>query len=102
MTNNKFLEAIRSYYDEALELLQRKNADYATEQDPFKNFRNAELVNVSVEKAILVRISDKMARISNILDKNGEREVKDETLKDSLIDVCNYAAILIAYLEDKK
>lgn len=101
MNNKVFLEAIESYYKEAVEILKKKNADYATEADPFKNFRNALLVNVPVEKAILVRISDKMARISNCLEKGGV-QVEDETIRDTLLDSINYLAILIAYLENKK
>jgi hypothetical protein len=77
--------------------MRAKNQDYAGDKDPFKNFRYAEMVGVDVERAILVRMSDKLARISNCLDK--EVQVKDETVNDTLSDLINYTAILKAYRE---
>jgi hypothetical protein len=43
---------------------------------------------------------DKMTRISNLLKTDAQ--VKDESIKDSLLDMANYAMILASYIEDKK
>lgn len=86
-------------YKESLAIAKLKNQDYANSTDPYRNFRFAELVGVSVERAILVRISDKLARIANCIDKT--TAVKDETVTDTLSDLINYSAILKAYMENK-
>lgn len=101
MTHDEFISHIENSYKKAVEILKMKNADYATGEDPFANFRYATLVGVPVERAILVRMSDKLARISNVL-KKGHTEVKDETIKDTLLDLANYSTILIAYLDSQK
>jgi len=82
-----------------LTIAAKKNADYTGGADPFRNFRNAELVGVPVARGILVRITDKLARISTLLDK--PPAVVDEALTDSLDDAINYLAILGAWLEEQ-
>ena len=96
MTKEHFLQDIQKTYSDGFELLKRKNADYASTNDPYQNFRFAEIVGVPIERAILVRMSDKLARISNILTKPAE--VKDETIEDTLLDLINYTAILKVYI----
>jgi len=77
-----------------------KNKDYAGSKDPFNNFKQVELLGVTtLEKGILVRMSDKMSRICNLIDK--ENVVKDEKITDTLIDLANYCIILKCYLEVK-
>jgi hypothetical protein len=95
-----FLNHIRETFSEGLELIKNKNADYADNEDPFKNFWMSEMVGVSPERAILVRISDKLARVSNLLDK--EADVEDETIDDTILDCVNYFAILRALIEKKR
>lgn len=94
MTNEKFIQEIKKIYQEGVSLIEKKNADYATEADPWRNFKFAELVGVSVDRAILVRISDKIARISNLTEK--EASVVDEKVEDTILDAINYLAILLA------
>lgn len=100
MTQQEFFNNIEESYARGLRLIKQKNADYATFQDPFKNFSFASILGVSPERALLVRVSDKLARISNLLDKGPE--VKDETLDDTILDCCNYLAILMAMIQSKK
>lgn len=93
-----FIENIQETYRAGVDLIKRKNADYAGANDPFKNFRSAEVVGVPVGRAILVRTLDKMARISNLLGSD-KAQVKDEAITDTLTDCINYLAILKAWLE---
>ncbi len=97
MNNLDFLEKIESYHKENLALLKQKNSDYSASNDPFRNFEACNLYNISTEQGLLVRMSDKMMRISNLLTKTNE--VKDESIKDSLKDLSNYALILLAYID---
>lgn len=100
MDKEIFLKRLEELYAINVEISKKKNSDYATGDDPFKNFRLCESLGItSVEKGMLVRISDKLSRISNLLDKEGE--VSDETINDTLSDLANYAMIMRMYLEQK-
>lgn len=99
MNREKFLDSIAKTYSDGIETIKKKNADYAGENDPFQNFRNSEVIGVSVEEGILVRVMDKITRISNLLSK--DPQVATESIEDTLIDAINYLAILKAYRESK-
>lgn len=70
---------------EGLELFIKKNADYG---NSYKQFG---LIGV------LVRLQDKMNRAMNITQNS--IQVKDETLRDTLIDLHNYAAMALMEME---
>lgn len=99
---NVLLQSLQNTFDECMATARLKNHDYAgggVNQDPFKNFRRApDLAGVSVERALLVRLSDKLCRLSNILD--GEIHVSDERVDDTIMDAINYLGILRAYLKE--
>lgn len=99
MLRVNFIESIRNTFTKGIELVERKNADYAGADNPFKNFESALVVGIPVERAILVRVLDKLSRVSNLIGR--EAQVKDEKIEDTLLDAINYLAILKAYLEDK-
>lgn len=96
MTKKEFFRNLEGTFEDCVELSKLKNADYADE-DPFKNFRMSVQVGVSPERAILVRLSDKISRISRLLDK--EPSVCTERIEDTILDGINYLAILKAYLQ---
>jgi hypothetical protein len=100
MNKEEFISSITQTYKRGIEIIERKNNDYAGSDDPFRNFKSAEVVNVSPDRAILVRILDKVARLGNLLSK--EASVTDESFEDTCLDLINYAAILKAYKEDEK
>jgi len=83
------------------DILKRKNADYAGSKGEYNNFEYCEKLGLcSTETGIMVRISDKMTRISNLL--KADAQVKDESVHDTLLDMANYALILASYIEDKR
>ena len=95
------MENYEKYQKEMFDILKRKNADYATKVDSYSNFTKCEAMNIcNTETGILVRMIDKMARISNLTRQ--EAQVKDESIKDTLLDLANYSMILASYIEDKK
>lgn len=99
MNKEQFISSIEETYKKGVEIIKIKNADYATGNNPFKNFESAEIVGISVERAIIVRVLDKLSRISNLLERDAS--VKDESLEDTLLDAINYIAILKAYRENQ-
>ena len=99
MNRTEFLQSIKRFYTENISIVEKKNADYAVSDNPFANFERSTVVGVSLERGILVRLMDKIARITNLLEKNPD--VVDESIKDTISDAANYLAILNAYMESK-
>jgi len=95
MRNPRFIKLL----DELLEMHEKKNSDYATTEDPLSNFRCCEAFGVPAWKGCLVRMSDKWSRITQIV-RSRKRAVKDETIKDTLMDLACYSLICILLLED--
>ena len=107
MNQEQFLEFITKSSEEGINLINKKNSDYAVEKDPFKNFKLFEFLMQGVDKskcdstelALLVRLGDKLQRIANLLGK--EALVTTESFDDTCLDLANYSHILRAYRKDK-
>lgn len=99
--NFNLLSEAENIFNSCLQLLKRKNKDYSGgEEDSLKNFiTTAKLLNLPVEKAILVRLSDKYMRLISLIDK--QPSVVEEPLEDTIKDLINYSAILLAYMNYK-
>ena len=82
-------QQLRMVQDEALELFKRKNADYG---DAFATYGPV---------GVLVRMGDKIARLQNI-NKTSIRLVDDERLRDTLIDLHNYAAMAVFLMDEQE
>ena len=99
MDQKQLLENTRLVFEQCLSIMKDKNSDYAdVKNDAFLNFRLSTVVGVPVERAILVRTLDKLSRIGNLIQKDGEMAVKDENIVQTALDLINYVAILIAYV----
>ncbi len=89
---------------EARQLMDRKNRDYAsgdTNGDPFTNFRLCEHMGICpTDQGMVIRLSDKIARLARLLAPGYSAKVADETITDTLMDVINYAVLISAYRED--
>lgn len=76
--------------EELKDLYKRKNADYG---DSFhKTFIEEGMAMARI------RLTDKLERFKR-LTKSGEQNVKDESIRDTLIDLANYAIMTIVELE---
>lgn len=80
----------------------QKNAGYSgmDSEDPWRNFRFAELFGVSALKGCLVRMSDKYIRVSNLV-RNEKNEQVGENIKDTLLDLASYALIAYCLYEEE-
>lgn len=101
MTQQEFLKEVEISFGECLNLIKQKNADYAGPIDPFKNFRGAGVIDITPEKAVLIRILDKIARVNNLLSKKTP-SVSSESIEDTLMDMANYAIILKVMLSTER
>jgi hypothetical protein len=79
---------MKAIQDEGLQLFKIKNADYG---DAFAKYGVI---------GVLMRIEDKIQRSLSIT-KNGVNLVKDENIKDTLLDLHNYAAMGLMLLYEK-
>ena len=74
---------------EALELFRAKNADYG---DAFARYGPI---------GVLVRLGDKISRLQSITS-SGINLIESETIRDTLIDLHNYAAMAIMLIDEKE
>jgi hypothetical protein len=80
----------------------RKNAGYSGDcEDPWVNFRKAELFGVSAFKGCMIRASDKFNRIANLI-KNPNNDQVGESVKDNLVDLANYVVIALCLYEEEE
>ena len=100
MNNKDFLNKLEEGFKNNLKIAKLKNSDYAIGSDAFLNFRACEALNIPAEIGLLVRMTDKLTRISNLLNKKAS--VKNETITDTLSDLANYGMILKIYIENEK
>lgn len=87
--NDDRIEQLLKVQLEALELFARKNADYG---DAFATYGAV---------GVIVRMGDKISRLANITNK-GINLVEDEKIRDTLIDLHNYAAMAIMLMDEEK
>lgn len=92
-----FMAHMANFSQIGMAIVRNKNRDYAGNGEPFANFRGSEALGVSLPRGILIRISDKMARISNLLSR--PPAVANESLIDTCIDASNYFLILATYIK---
>lgn len=101
MNNQEYLEFHKNFCQQMIKITAQKNHDYAVDSDAFSNFKNAEKLGIcSNEAGFLIRIMDKISRITNYLNK-GELLVEDESVTDSIQDAANYLILLAGYLYSK-
>ena len=81
-------EQMETIQKEALELFKKKNADYG---DAFAKYGII---------GVLMRIEDKIQRSLSIT-KNGVNLVKDENIRDTLLDLHNYAAMGLMLIDEE-
>lgn len=106
MTKKEYMEFHRKFCERMVDITQKKNADYSgAGDDPFANFRHiGNLVQDGstdmVAVGFLTRMSDKFSRIGSFIS-NGELQVKDESVEDTLLDLANYSALFAGYLRER-
>ena len=81
------VEQFKKIQNDGLELFTKKNADYG---DAFAKYGVV---------GVLMRIEDKIQRALSIT-KNGITLVNDEGIKDTLIDLHNYAGMALMLMEE--
>lgn len=70
--------------DKARAIMRKKSIDYAREDDVYANLGEFGLLG------ILVRLSDKLARLRRYVENGGRFVVEDESRLDTVLDAINY------------
>lgn len=83
------VEQLKNVQQEGLNLFERKNRDYG---DAFATYGTV---------GVLVRMGDKIMRLQSITNK-GVTLVNDERLRDTLIDLHNYAGMAVMLLDEEE
>ena len=78
---------------ELTETYERKNKDYGNSFSD--TFRKWGIVSAAI------RMSDKMRRVESLV-LNGKAEVSDESLRDTLMDLANYAIMTVIEMDENK
>jgi len=90
----RFYELVK----EMARIHSEKNQDYGS-GDPLGNFREAEKLGIEPWRGSLIRLSDKYSRVTSLAGGR-EAKVKDESIKDTLLDLANYAVLTIVLMEE--
>ena len=85
------LERHETLCKELHQLYAKKNADYG---DSFHSTYAEEGMAMS-----RIRLSDKLARFKS-LSRSGVQNVKDESIRDTLMDLANYALMTVLEMEE--
>jgi hypothetical protein len=80
-------EQLQRVHDEAMQLFIKKNHDYG---DAFANYGTI---------GVLVRISDKISRAVSLTETNVSL-IDSESIRDTLIDLHNYAAMGVMLIDE--
>lgn len=87
--SEKRIQQMSSLQKEALELFTKKNTDYG---DAFANYGPV---------GVIVRMGDKIQRLANV-SKTGVTLVDTESIRDTLIDLHNYAAMAVMLMDEER
>lgn len=99
MTRDQLFEFHQKLCADAESLMRRKNADYS-KADTFGNLKSCEAFQIcEAETGILVRLTDKFSRLATLIQR--PPECLDESFRDTIIDVINYAVLMAAIRESR-
>ena len=91
MSTNNCNEIFSDVLNEMQEMYASKNKDYGN------SF--GETIQEFGYVVAVARISDKLKRLKNIV-KGEKMEVKSETMRDTLLDIANYAVLTILEIDN--
>jgi hypothetical protein len=101
MTTDELFKLHNELTEEARNIMQAKNHDYrGGSEDPFANFRDSKGLGVDPVIGIMLRMRDKQQRIKSFVE-TGQLKVKDEGVKDAVLDQINYLVLLYGMIVEK-
>ena len=91
-------ELIKEKMESVTDLLLRKNRDYGS------SFRKPGILSgaLDAKSKLLVRIDDKIERLGNLLAKDSDGDVPNESMSDTVTDLVGYFVLLGILLDEQK
>ena len=91
-------ELIKEKMERVTDLLQRKNRDYGS------SFRKPGILSSALDpkSKLLVRIDDKLERFGNLLAKESDGDVPNESVADTVNDLIGYFVLVGILLDEQK
>lgn len=86
--------------DEMAAIHDAKNADYAGDDSPLRNLRECAEAGVEPWVGVITRMTDKWSRLKTF-SKKREFAVKEEGLRDTLLDNANYSLLCLILFEEE-
>lgn len=87
---------------EVLDLLTKKGADYATDDDIFMNYSlSASIAGITTQQSMVARMGEKVIRVGNLINSPDPPKV-NETIEETLRDIEGISLLLRVYLEELK
>lgn len=96
----KRVDPFHRLLNEVRELHRRKNHDYAGADDRLANLKLCEMAGIPGWVGVSVRLTDKLSRLLNFV-RQGKLAVKDEGIRDTLLDMAVYSLLAIVLLEER-
>ena len=99
INQEEFIKELEELHMKCVEISKAKNADYSSTHDALSNFKVVSTLGIDPRAGLIVRMTDKLARLSNLMLNvpEGKQAVRDESIEDTLLDLSNYAIILAIY-----
>lgn len=103
MNSKEFIQFHKETVTRMNEIVTSKNHDYTGDNgDAFANFKVVEEMGIcSTEQGFLTRMMDKMMRVNTFVQK-GTLKVADEKVEDTLLDLANYAILMVGHIKAKR
>ena len=103
MTTEKLFQIHTETCEAALCIMRQKNSDYtggSRATDALANFKAATTLNLHPVVGLLLRVQDKLMRVSSFV-ADGKLRVVNESVEDACDDIVNYAILCKALLREE-
>ena len=102
MTQNELMESVKQFFATCQDIIDTRNQKYSNPEDALFNIEQGAITaKLTVERALVHWLSDKVARLSSLTTawENGD-ETAAAGILDTLRDISGYAALYNAELRD--
>lgn len=78
-------------------LHEQKSLDYGSDSDPYANLRASDAFGIAPWLGAIIRLNDKITRIQSFAKRG---TLANESLRDSLQDICVYSVIALLLYDE--
>lgn len=93
MTINEEIKVFKEITDNMVSIFEKKRNDYGQ--------TTTQMIEKYGFLPMVIKLDDKLGRLTQLLINNKEQKVKDESVEDTLLDLANYAIITMIELRKK-